>query len=84
MASCPRHGIKQSLTDSPRSIEGYLSASPILLTWKQAAAELHVQPTTLRRWVRQGRLPAVKLTQRCIRINRADIEAFIAARTVRR
>jgi excisionase family DNA binding protein len=36
------------------------SAQPALLTVSQVAAHLAVDPSTVRRWIEDGRLPAVK------------------------
>ncbi len=57
-----------------------------LLTTKETAALLRVQPSTVRAWMRpsrgrQQRLPYVKLG-RCVRIRRSDAEALIKSSVV--
>jgi excisionase family DNA binding protein len=44
-----------------------------LLTLKEAAALLKVSVVTLRRWIKQGRLPAYHVGPRKVRIRRADL-----------
>ena len=53
------------VTDSPTE----------LLTIREAARFLKVSPLTVRRWLKQGRLPAYRLGPRAIRIRRADLDA---------
>lgn len=53
-----------------------------LLKVEEAAALLHVKPSTIRAWLTQSKLPRTKLG-RCARILRQDLEAFVrAGRTV--
>lgn len=54
-----------------------------LLTRREAAAYLGLNPDTLAAWACTGRyrLPVVKVG-RCARYRRADLEAWLAARTV--
>ena len=47
-----------------------------LLTLDQLADRLHVRPRTVRAWVRQGRIPAVKLSPKVVRF---DWEAVLTA-----
>jgi excisionase family DNA binding protein len=54
--------------------------SGALLSVDAAAAELSVNPFTLRRWIARGRLPSVRLG-RCVRVKRADLERLIEANT---
>lgn len=49
-----------------------------LLTVREVAELLRVSPETVRRRVRAGDLPACKLSQRAIRIRRADLDAISA------
>jgi excisionase family DNA binding protein len=44
-----------------------------LLTLTEAAALLKVSVVTLRRWIKQGRLPAYHVGPRKVRINRSDL-----------
>ena len=51
------------------------------LTVKDVAALLKVSEETVRRWVREGELPALALGKKAgFRIRPADLEVFIAAR----
>jgi len=51
-----------------------------LLTLPEAATLLKVSVVTLRRWIKQGRLPAYHVGPRKIRINRSDLsKAFTPA-----
>ena len=43
-----------------------------LLSTKEISQALGVHPETVRRWIRTGRLPAMKATQRTIRV-RSDV-----------
>lgn len=52
-----------------------------LLTIEELAAELSLAKATLREWCWTKRIPFVKLG-RAVRFRRADIEAWLAARTV--
>jgi excisionase family DNA binding protein len=48
-----------------------------LLTKADVAALLQVSPRTVERFVRLGRLRALKLSHNLIRFQRADVELFI-------
>ena len=48
-----------------------------LLTLKQAAEELGVSARTVRRWVSFGRLRAVRLSRKSLRIHARDLDRFI-------
>ena len=53
-----------------------------LLKYKEAAAMLGIGTPALRRWVKEGRVVAVKMTPKYTRFKIADLEAAIdAART---
>jgi excisionase family DNA binding protein len=52
-----------------------------LMTVSETAAFLRLQPSTIRAWVCQRRIPFVKLG-RLVRIKRTDAEAIITAGTV--
>lgn len=45
-----------------------------LITVRQAAAELQVQPNTVYRWCARGLLHPVRLGTRAVRLRRSDIE----------
>jgi excisionase family DNA binding protein len=51
-------------------------------TPKEVAEQLKLRVHTVYDYIRQGRLPAVRLGNRC-RIARADLEAFLAGRRTR-
>jgi excisionase family DNA binding protein len=61
--------------------ETFDSISSQLLTLPEAAARLRVKVSTLRDWVLNKRIGYVKVG-RLVRIPSAEIERFIAARTV--
>ena len=42
------------------------------------AQDLGVSDRTVRRWIAEGRLKAVRLSERCIRIDSAEVERFLA------
>lgn len=46
------------------------------VTIQEAAAILHVSIATIRRMIRSGRLPVVRLGPRTIRIRREDLDAL--------
>lgn len=48
-----------------------------LLTPRQAAAILNVDPATVRRYVRLGLLPARRLPSGYIRLRREDVQALL-------
>lgn len=45
-----------------------------MITIKQAAEQLQVHPNTIKNWIKAGRIEAVKLSERTVRINQAEIE----------
>ena len=47
-----------------------------LITVRQAAAELQVQPNTVYRWCARGLLRPVRLGTRAVRFRRSEIERF--------
>lgn len=53
-----------------------MTTTPEVLTSTEAARYLRVTPDTIRRLVRQGRLPAARVGDR-MRITRAAIDAFL-------
>jgi excisionase family DNA binding protein len=50
----------------------------LALSPQEAAWLLGVAPWTVRAWIRDGRLKAVRLGPKMIRINRADVDVFLA------
>lgn len=50
-----------------------------LLTYSEAASLLRVHEKVVGEWVRAGRLRAVRLTPRAVRITRADLRRFVSA-----
>jgi excisionase family DNA binding protein len=53
--------------------------APTLLTVRQVAARLNVHPGTVRRWVRSGRLPAVKVG-RVVRFDQEQVRKALEGR----
>ena len=47
------------------------------LTRKQAAQIFGVHPGSLKRWEKSGKLRSIKITQRCLRYDRREIEALL-------
>ena len=52
-----------------------------MLTVREAAARLKLDPQTLRRWIRSGVLPARRLGKKEYRIDAADLEARLSSRS---
>lgn len=48
-----------------------------LLKVSQVAERCGVKPRTVARWIREGRLPAVKMNNSTWRIDERDLRAFI-------
>ena len=48
-----------------------------VVTVAYAADHVQVTPRTIRQWIREGRLPAVRVGERCIRIDLADLEKLM-------
>lgn len=63
-------------------IRARLAAVPRLLTLKQAAEELGVRLSMLRREIWEGRLPQVRIG-RAVRIDRKDLEAWLERQKIR-
>lgn len=49
-----------------------------LLTAEDVAKRLNVHTETVRRWTRDGKLPAVRLPNRAVRFRSEDVEALLA------
>lgn len=54
-----------------------MAEKPELIDLRQASEMLGVTVQTLRRWCKQGRLTYIKLGPKCVRVRRADVEAFL-------
>ncbi len=52
-----------------------------LFTLDQVAARLGMSAQTVWRWVARGRLPAVRLGARSVRIRQEDLDEFVRERT---
>lgn len=61
------HGMAQTTSPNDAVPTGDLSAA-------QAAALLNVTQRTVLRWVAEGRIPAYRLSARCVRIRREDLD----------
>jgi excisionase family DNA binding protein len=46
------------------------------LTVKEAALRKKLHPNTIRNWIAQGLLPAHRIGERLVRINKADLDAL--------
>ena len=53
------------------------------LTTEECAKSVRIHPNNVARWIRQGSLPALLLTERSIRVRRDDWIAFVHARLTR-
>jgi excisionase family DNA binding protein len=51
-----------------------------LMTARELAEMLRVSLSTVRRWTRSGKVPAVRLSNRAIRYRRSDVEAALRYR----
>lgn len=48
-----------------------------LLTYRQVASELQVQPRTVKRYVQSGRLRVIRISTNNVRIDREDFRKFL-------
>ena len=71
-----RHDIVRQSDDSERPHR--------LLTYPEAADYLCVGRSTLYDLVGRGELPVVRMSPRCVRFRREDLEEFVEARVSRR
>ncbi len=68
---------------SPQPSNGTTRADDTLLCQKRVATMLSVSPRALEAWRARGVGPAyTRVTKRCIRYRREDVEAWLAARFV--
>lgn len=54
-----------------------LADEPTFLSPSEVAAELEVSPTSIRRWIRDGRLRSIRLPSGQRKVRRADVEAIL-------
>jgi len=50
---------------------------PDYCTPREVAARLRVNERTVRRWIAENKLPAVRLAGRLLRVRRADVDALL-------
>lgn len=66
---------------SPQPANGTTRADDALLSQKRVATMLSVSPRALEAWRIRGEGPAfIRISKRCIRYRRADVEAWLASR----
>jgi len=53
-----------------------MTSLPTLLTATEVAEEFRLDPETIRRWAREGRIERIKLPSGLYRFRRSDIEAI--------
>jgi predicted DNA-binding transcriptional regulator AlpA len=53
-----------------------------LLKVPEAAALLGMRPASIRAWILRRQIPVVRLSARCLRIRRQDVERIIADRFI--
>jgi excisionase family DNA binding protein len=58
-----------------------MQADRPFLTIPEAAAEFHVSESSVRRWVKNGRLKAIRLPSGRRKIRREDVNAIMADNT---
>lgn len=61
-----------------------MATKPVYLSPSRVAEDLGVDPRTVRRWIAEGRLNAVRFSARCIRIDASEVDRFVseAARNI--
>jgi hypothetical protein len=59
-----------------------VTAPPELLSLAEVAPKLGLRVSTLRAWVLLRKIPYIKLSARCIRVSRLEVEKLILDRTV--
>jgi excisionase family DNA binding protein len=60
------------------------SISEPYLTVRQAAEHFSVHPSTIRRWIDRGRLPAYRLGEKRIGVRPSDLARLVSPRSARR
>ena len=53
-----------------------------LLGYDDASKALGIEVITLKKWVKDGKIPAIKFSSRCTRFKREDLDSFIASARV--
>lgn len=51
-----------------------------LLTIEQVAEKLQLHPDTVRRYIRERKLPAVRISATVVRVKQSDLDKFIQER----
>ena len=59
---------------------GWLLMSDDLLTIEQVAEKLQLHPDTVRRYIRERKLPAVRISATVVRVKQSDLDKFIQER----
>jgi excisionase family DNA binding protein len=59
-----------------------MSDTKILLTAREVAALTGFAEGTIRHWISAQKIPFVRISNRCVRFRREDIEAWIAEKSV--
>lgn len=60
-----------------------MSSKPTTLSsLQQVAKRLHISLNTLRQLIKEGKIKAVRLSARCVRISDAEVERYIAAQQI--
>jgi excisionase family DNA binding protein len=57
-----------------------MTSDQTLLTTREAAEQFEVSPGTVRRWIREGQIPAVTHPSGRRRVRRSDVEAILRAK----
>lgn len=55
-----------------------MTTNKLLLTTREVAELTGFSEGTLRHWTSEGRLPTLRLSARCVRFRREDIERWLA------
>ena len=53
-----------------------------LLRYEQAADYLGIEIPTVKKWVKEGKLPYVKISRKCTRFKKVDLDKFIESARV--
>jgi excisionase family DNA binding protein len=59
---------------------GGVTLAEDLLTIDEVAAELRLHPDTIRRFIRQKKLTAIRISATSVRVRRTDLQKFIDER----